>query len=438
MTTTRAALRKLVYDNLGDHLAFDTTSSGSTTTVVCTGLINEAFGGDDDGFQGFWVIITETGHAAVGEVRRAKRSGGYTASSGTVTVDSVFSGSIGSGVAFELHRYHPTLIHNAINRALRRVYPLLSREILDESLVVDDRLTNSDMETWTGSAFTGWTTVGSPTLTQDTTRVKHGSGSAKIVSGAGTDAQLTQAPEIDLAGVAGTPAEGAFWCWTDTASVARLQLDFGACGGTTNGDYHSGNSSWQFIKVSVTVPDDATQVQLEIQVESGTNTAYFDAGYLKVGPIWIYSMPTTIRKGPHHVSIQRYEDYPEGPYDHISHHPLSGRRIQLRGTGALSTVAVDADTTEVDGPQVEAISYLATQIAAEMLMGTVAGDDQGDLQTILAINHAAYVEMINQPALQSPLIGAERPTQKWHITGEAGVRKLHLNSRPPNVLRNSF
>ncbi len=436
MTTTRAALRKLVYDNLGDHLAFDTTSSGSSTTVVCTGLINEAFGGDDDGFQGFWVIITQAAHAAVGEVRRAKRTGGYTASSGTVTVDSAFSGTIGSGVAFELHRYHPTLIHNAINRALRRVYPLLSREILDESLVVDDRLTNSDMETWTGSAFTGWTTVGSPTLTQETTRVKHGSGSAKVVSGAGTDAQLTQAPEIDLVAMIGTPAESAFWCWTATASVARLQLDFGVS--TTNGDYHAGDSSWQLLKVSVAVPAAATKVQIELQTESGTNTAYFDAGWLKVGPLWQYSLPTTIRKGPHHVSIQRYEEYPEGPYDHIIGHPLSGRRIQLRGTGALSTLAADADTTQVDGPQVEAVSYLATQIAAEMLMGTIAGDDQGDLQTILAINRGAYLEMMNQPALQSPLIGAERPTQKWHITGEAGARTLHLNTRSRDLIRNSF
>ena len=68
MPSTRKVLRKQIYENLGDHLELATTSSGSTTTVIATGLINEELGGDDDGFSGFWVLITESGHGALGEI----------------------------------------------------------------------------------------------------------------------------------------------------------------------------------------------------------------------------------------------------------------------------------------------------------------------------------------------------------------------------------
>ena len=426
MTSTRTVLRKQIYENLGDHIAATTTSSGSTTTVISTTLINEELGGDDDGFSGFWVLITSG--SASGEIRRAKRTSGYAASTGTLTVDSVFGASIGSGVTFEIHRYNPAIVHAALNRALARVYPHLSQELLDESLVVDDRLLNSDFETFSGG-FTSWTEVGSPTVTQETTKVKHGTSSAKVVSGACDDGQLTQAPEIDLVEAAGTTAVSKYWVWASVASVARLRLDWD---GSTivSGDYHTGDSSWRLLSVSGLIPDDATQVKLILETESGTNTAYFDAGYLNVGPVWRYTIPSTIRKGPHHVSIQRNEQFPEGQYDHIhDHHLLPGRRIQLRGIGALSTVAAEADTTEVDGPAADAICYLAASLVAEMIIGQVAGDDQTELQAILSLNRRGYTEMIAQPELISPIIGVEAPSQKWYVTNVHGSRILHLNTR---------
>ena len=428
MTSTRAVLRKQIYENLGDYITATTTSSGSTTTVISTTLINEELGGDDDGFSGFWVLITSG--SASGESRRAKRTSGYAKATGTLTVDSVFGASIGSGVTFEVHRYNPAIVHAALNRALARVYPHLSQEILDESLVVDDRLSNSDMETFSGG-FTGWTEVGSPTITQETTKVKHGASSAKVVSGACDDAQMTQAPEIDLVEAAGTTASSKYWVWASVASVARLRLDWD---GSTfvNGAYHPGDSSWRLLFVAGLVPNDATQVKLILETESGTNTAYFDAGYLVVGPVWRYTIPSTIRKGPHHVSIQRHEIYPEGPYDHIKE-LQSGRRIQLRGIGALSTVAADSDTTEIDGPAADTVCYLAASLVAEMMIGQVAGDDQTELQAILSLNRRGYTEMIAQAELISPRIGVETPSQKWYTTNVHGGRLLHLNTRRHNI-----
>ncbi len=428
MPSTRAVLRKQIYENLGDHIAFDTTSSGSTTTVVCTNLINEELGGDSDGFSGFWVLITQSAHAAVGQIRRAKRTAGYDQSNGTITVDSAFAGTIGSGVAFELHRYNPTIVHAALNRALARVYPHLSTERLDETLVVDDRLLNSDFETFSGG-FTSWTEVGSPTVTKETTKVKHGAASAKMISAGGAAGQLTQAPEIDLVEAAGTTAVSKYWTWADTASVARLRLDYGGGNTIVDGDFHTGDSSWRFLSVSGLIPNDATQVKLILEAASGTNTAYFDAGYLNVGPIWRYTIPSTIRKGPHHVSIQRNEQFPEGQYDHIREILPPGRRIQLRGIGALSTVAAEADTTEVDGPAADAVCYLAASLVAEMMIGQVAGDDQTELQAILSLNRRGYTEMIAQPELISPIIGVEAPSQKWYITNVHADRILHLNTR---------
>jgi len=171
-----------------------------------------------------------------------KRVGGYTASTTTLTVTRAYTAQVATAVTITLHRYDPRTKDQAINQAVRHLFPLLHKPLVDESIVVDDRLSNSDFETFASSAFTGWSTSGTPTLTAETSIVKHGTNSAKVVAG-GTQALLYQAPAIPVSAVIGKTARFDAWAYTATAAAVRPTLVFGGADADTDGDAHAGDST---------------------------------------------------------------------------------------------------------------------------------------------------------------------------------------------------
>ena len=185
-TTTLISLQQSLSEDIGDYESFDTSADGSSdgADIVASALLNLVNGTDEDAFEGHYVEINDTdATVADGQVRRVSS---YVADPDNPTpiMQSAFSEQIKSGITVILHRFNPVDKKNVIRQAILELYPDLFLPIRDETLIVDNLLTNSGFETFASSAFTGWTTVGSPTLTLETTRVMHGSGSAKIVSSA--------------------------------------------------------------------------------------------------------------------------------------------------------------------------------------------------------------------------------------------------------------
>ncbi len=221
----------------------------------------------------------------------------YTVSTSTLVVEEAFSSAVDSSVTYELHRYDPTDKHNAINRAIEELYPSLHLRVRDETLVVDDLLSNSDFETFASSAFTGWTEVGSPTTSAETTLMMHGSQSAKVVADSGAAGQLTQAPTTNIREVTSKTATFKCWVYATAADTARIRMDWD---GTNfeNSDYHSGRDQWELLSVTASVPSDATQVKAICEV-AASGTAYFDASWMAVGPVYKYTVPTSIIGGPY-------------------------------------------------------------------------------------------------------------------------------------------
>ena len=362
-TTTRQVLRERLSQAIGDYYSLTSTGSGAGggTTIVDADLANLTE--DNGGIQG-WTIQTSGNNA--GEIRRIKNgTSGYTASSTTITLNRACTNQVASGVTYEIHRFDPTRKHDAIEIALEALFPTLYLPVI-EDLVIDDRLSNSNFETWTGSAFTGWTATGSPTLSQETSVVAYpGSSAAKVV--AGSLAQLTQAPAIPVNEIIGESVKLRFWVYTTAASSARIRIDFGSA--TESSDYHTGADQWEYIELDATVPDAATQVQVELEVAAG-KTAYFDLGYLSVGSVSRYTIPTSIVHGPHFVEMQAEELNPGGAYRKFRY-PVEGRVMRLRGMGLLSRPSTDSGTTEIDGPKVN----LVVARAAEALFSMISGDE---------------------------------------------------------------
>ena len=101
-TTTRATLRQRMSEAIGDYQAVTSTSAGNTaaTTIVSTELLDISEGGDDDAFEGWYVLVTSGNNE--GERRIIKS---YAATDSTVTVERAFSNATESDVTFELHRH---------------------------------------------------------------------------------------------------------------------------------------------------------------------------------------------------------------------------------------------------------------------------------------------------------------------------------------------
>lgn len=418
-TTTRVVILEQLSEAFGDWKSLTASAQGN---VGKTTLIDSEFANlteDDDGVQG-WVRCTSGSNA--GNVRRIKASGGYTASSTTITVNFALSIRTESADTFELHRINPQDKLNAISRAIEQLYPTLYLPIRDTTLVVDDLLSNSNFETFSGG-FTSWTAVGSPTVAKEDTIVFEGDVAAKVIA-SGADGQLTQAPTINQAAMANKTVTFERWVWASAASAARIRIDWGGSA-FENSDYHPGDDTWRLLRASGAVPSAATQVKAICEVADG-NTAYFDGpGGLRVGPVYKYTIPTSIVIGPHTVELQYDEWQPDGNYYQLSPsaNPTPGRLIRLTGMDLLSRPATDAGTTEVNGARVELIVAKAAEILHGMVQRDASESDLARLEQIAARVPA----LMGRPGIRMTPMAAQMPRHTWHVEEDSSGRYLILD-----------
>ena len=418
-TTTRATLRQRLSEALGDYQSLTTTSAGNSagTSVVATGLRNLPGGADDAAFEGFYILVTSG--ANTGESRRVKN---YIANTNTlVTQESFSGGAVDTTVSYELHQYDPLQKHQAINRAIEELYPFLYLPVRDETIVVDDRLTNSDFETFS-DGFTGWTEVGSPTVTAETTYVIHGSQSAKVVGDSGAAGQLTQAPTININELSNKSVTFKCWVWCAAADTARIRLDWDGSD-IENSDYHKGQNEWQLLDVVASVPTSATQVKAIIEV-AASGTAYFDACWMTAGPIHKYTIPSAILNGPHYLTEQGDEGDPNGEYYPIKGNPTAGRRLRFEGMGMLSRPASDTATTEVGTPH----TNIGTAYAGMYFFRTQANSNAVEESQRFADMASTFsqdaVRMASQPGMRMPRLGGQHHRDRWHIEEDSSGRYI--------------
>ena len=409
-TTMLQKMEELLMEGLGAFIPVTSTSNGTTTTIVATGILTY----DTGVLANKWAISTSGSNDR--EVRRIS-----SVSSSTITVGTAFSNSTATNDTFEIFEWDPTHLQNAVNRAGEMLFPTLYVPLRDETLVIDNQLTNTDFETFSGG-FTGWTEVGSPTVTAETTIVQKGTNSAKIVA-SGADGQLTQAPTVNAPAIAGTSVTFKAWCWVATASKMRIRIDWD---GSTiiNSDYHTGDSSWRLLSVSGAVPDDATQVKAIIEVEDG-NTAYADHSWLIVKPVYKYTIPSTFILGPHKVRQQVNESLVEGPYEPFgeTNRVKAGRILRLEGMGVLSAPSTSSGTVEIGAPQINLLIAQAKVVLHRILAGVER--QQADYHFAAAREFQLEVDdLIRRPGVRMRPMGAISSHREYHFEEDSSGRYL--------------
>lgn len=421
-TTTRAVLRVLVANSLGDafYTARTCTSQGGAAGAT---LIDTALGSKgNDYFKGWHSVLPygPTGTTSAYETREINTS---VVTTGVLTPFTVFTGQIANSQTYELHRYDPARLHQAINEAIETLFGDLSVPLLDESLSVDNRLSNPDFEsTISGGAHPSWTNVGTPTVTTETTLVWHGAQAAKMVAGAGSAGRMTQAPTINIHELTGKSATLGARVYCTAAETARIRLDWDGTN-FTNESYHTGADQWERFELSATIPTTATQVKATLEaIASGT--AYFDSTWLAVGKLYKYTIPTSFIQVSA-IEIQSDENYPSDPFTPISgwHYEEDssgkyiildrsdyppGYRLRVRGKGVLSTLSSDTGTVELGSPERQLLVAAACRNLMFYYWEDAASEDKDDYKTKMMFWDEQVRLRSQAPGLQSQPQGVPR------------------------------
>lgn len=400
MATARSLLRQLVAQELGTPSWMLDLSTSGAGNVGGTTVVDASLGGmGNDRLEDWWVQIRSGTND--GEARQVSD---FVSSGGTITVREAFTAQVGAGVTFELHRYSPRRLHEAINQAMRECYALRHLYVARgraESIIVDNLLLNSDFETGT---FTSWTLGGAGAAqAADPDLYWHGARSAQITAGAGAAATLSQAINASPAWANIREPGGRrffFWAWVyaTAADTARLQLTDGT--DTESSSYHSGNDGWELLEVSITPGNNIGTVTAQFQV-AASGVARIDAASLHVAghPLLRYALPSDI-DNVGAVSIQTDRFLRDSPYRHLPSAYITeennarslvlppglppGHRIRMEGRIVLTAISnaesatAEDTTTEIDSPRTRLLVLKAAELvlrweAAEAPMGERAG-----------------------------------------------------------------
>lgn len=148
---TRAdCLKRLLREGFGDY---GTATGGTTATIVDTGMLQSS-AYPDDKYKGMWARIEyDAGGAAAapeGEIRPVSAS---TASSGTVTVNPVFSVAPASGDRYQLWAFmHPQKVLDTLDQVMTQDCYLPEWTILTE--VPDGDMEQNNTTDWVASSAT--------------------------------------------------------------------------------------------------------------------------------------------------------------------------------------------------------------------------------------------------------------------------------------------
>ena len=425
-TTTLNRLVELLARSTGFYHEGTATGSHSTSTLQDTTAsgFNKL---DDNIIKGKWLTITDTTDDAAPEAESNKI---LSVSTTTATVDTVYSAAPANSDTYEITPFMRQYYVDAVQAALKQVYPSLYIPLRDETLVVDNLLLNWDFETSTTGpvAFTSWTSAGSPTLYAEANRIKHGSQSMRVVAG-GSDGVMTQNlfTIVNVHEVVGKTLYLRGHVWASAANEARMRVTFD--GSTySDGPWHGGSDEWegptlQYLHVGI--PADAEQITVVLQTVAGA-TVYWDAMHAYIDRVSQYTLPTTFVTSPHRISIQNDLNDPSGYYEPLTCDAVPGHILRLEGRGQLSVPDATEATTEIDEKQAELIIALAAR-ALFIRMGGIDATKRDEYREDVARWSEEASRLTNTPGVRMSGQAAALPKAgEWRIEADASGRYLNL------------
>ena len=403
-----------------------TNVAGSSDDIISTAL-RRRFPDDDDLNDAFIRILGSNNDDLRGRIED------YVGSTGTISIEGENLSAESGSVTFEIYRYDPDQLVNALNDGRQHAFPALHRRIFDRTLtgVLDQhrftrptsiqagsvrqiasepRLSakswgnniigtlNCDFESstistdWTASSLT--LAAEAETTSPDNFVVFAGTQSAKwtVATGA-TGTLLATVPD-------GTNYEGeeinvGIWAYSLTTATstsyvkAAIQFDSDSA---VVGTAHSGKG-WERLKVSSSDQSIATSIKVGLQVVNATGAdmvGYADEVIASAGSSEIPQMTGNP------IFIWREEaDEIVVPIG------IAGdQNMLVAGHGLLSSVSSGSDTVEIDGQQLIYLYNIAAQLFFQQDIDQIQDDAQiTSLRTFRHFNNRMSDEHIGMMSL---------------------------------------
>ena len=402
-TTTLSAILPKLGRRVGAYIGSFTTTTAiaANTSVVSTELTDLGFT-DDDVLNDSFIKITSGNN--LNEVRLVSD---YTASSGTITVTGTALTSDSSTQAtFEIYRYDPDQLRDAINDAANQAFPALFKRIDDRTHtvapgqaryerpssiepgyirqvyivpkiesktfaenIINDQ--NCDMEA-SSSALTNWTdsanitaAVEADTTSPNNFMVYRGQRSAKLTCAASSTGTFTLSV-TDPTNYESEELNFSIWVYSKYADLVSpmVQIDSDS---VVTGTAHSGNG-WQRLTVSTTSSNGGSTIKVGLSFASNGSiyTVYADEAILTSGP-------SEIPKGFESVIFDWTE---EGDYLTFLTAPPSHYNLHVVGCGALETLTAGADTITLEPHRVNLLLDYAALTFFEGELDQTSAEDQ--------------------------------------------------------------
>lgn len=380
MSTALSAIRQQVGRLLGagDTAMFMGTPAAtfSVNGFTCS-LLNQY---ENDYFNEWWLRFYAGTHKDT-----TRTVSDFAQSGGTFTIAPDLSSAVDATDLFELHRdFSPEELNAAINLAIQLVESEALAGKVDETLVVNDLLTDGLLESWTDSStLASWSTTGTGTLARESTIKWEGTYSAKLTNTVSNAFGITQSV-TNYSLYAGAAASVSARVYATAADRVRIRLTDGVT--TWNSDYHTG-AGWEELTIEgVTLSSSLSALTVSARIETGSAiSAYVDRVYLAAGStVYEYTLPS----GFYALADVYQEDSTPGrfPYsgriaadrgwrllkngstvklwiDPNYNNLVSGRRLRLEGQQRAGQLTLDADTTELRPgyivPQAVALLHLS-------------------------------------------------------------------------------
>ena len=378
MTTTLLTLKQRLAEQIGDYLSFDTTTNITTDNSVISTELTSYDGGRDDYFNEWWVYIMGVANDVV-----ERQISDYATSAGTLTVRGAALAAESAAVTCQLHRHSLDLYVDAINDAIREIYPVLHRKLDVAELVTGNILPNSHFRDWASTALPDKWAVSNAAATASTAigTYRGGKKSAKVTPTA-TDGYLYISSDTypRLLDIMDKTVSIRGYAYPEVANDPKLIIYTNDTAGSTQTlSTATAASAGVFTKLELedqAINDNLEEVQIRCQVASSTKYTYFDHVRLIGADVNEYLLPTDFKDGTIdevHIQSSGYSDeicddlHPtqwekvygweiinDGTDEFLKLPYLypTERLIRLLGYAPLSTVSLDANTVELDGEKV--------------------------------------------------------------------------------------
>lgn len=391
LSTTLASLRQGFLRSIGEYYSGTTTGVGNvggTTFVDTTNRIEQ-----DHKFSYWWSMLTSGSMS--GQIRQSSDN---TKSTKTVTVDSAFGAptQVPASVTYEIMRWHPAnVILPVLNVGLGLVFPVLGRDLIDDSLITSNVLPGSDEDWESASTLRWWALTGAgATLAQESTIRRQGRYSAKVTR-VGTDCYI-ECSDTQWSGLLNLRGQTVVFEDLAYATVAdRASISIYANGARIGAQaFHTGVAGWELLSTgSVTLPSTLNSISFRREVSTGNTSAYFTHRRVIGPPTNTYILPLVFQFSPPQAVAMQVSSYATGDerpcddmmetqpfapvndysirYDDMigsrvirfGYQPPAGYTIRLFGREYMSLLSAETDTIPFEAPQ----TYLVYASAAAEL-----------------------------------------------------------------------